>query len=238
MRSRLSDMPTDRIIVALRPRHELDAMAANVELTLMSIIQGVALYFVTDSSRVVISGLDWRYLPYVVCSVLIVVTVWSRSILHAITVVRWPLEFGRNAMYVVVTVVEALLFTQIPTPARWYPMSLVMAVVFLMMFALEQRMYRLRRRDSGGPAGLALLDLLETEHRTNLRVLMPLFCGSWLLLAGLVLAWPEVFITRDWHVALGAIQALSILGYFLTVLRFYARITDLILAARTEWGES
>jgi adenylosuccinate synthase len=52
-------------------RSELDAMIADIELTLVSIIQGVALTVLIETSREAIAELDWVMWPYVLSSLII-----------------------------------------------------------------------------------------------------------------------------------------------------------------------
>lgn len=64
-------------------------MVANVELTLMSIVQGVALYFLTDSARASIAELRLSSLPYVVSgAALILVGRFYHSITERILAAR------------------------------------------------------------------------------------------------------------------------------------------------------
>ena len=75
-------------------------MVVNVELTLASIIQGVALYFLTDNARGSLAlhqSVVWLYL---LTGLVIIFIFWSRSIIHTLTLVRWPLEFGHNFLYI------------------------------------------------------------------------------------------------------------------------------------------
>ena len=99
--------------------------------------------------------------------------------IHAFTVIRWPLELGHNFAYFVAALCEAALFTQAGNPPRWYPVGLVMVLLFWMMFFYERRMYRVRRLDCAGPAGAALLDVLEAEHEMNIRLFMPALVALW-----------------------------------------------------------
>lgn len=210
-------------------------MVANVELTLMSIVQGVALYFLTDSARASIAELRLSSLPYVVSGAALILTVWTRSLIHALTVIRWPLELGHNFIYILVTLFEATLFTQIGVPTRWYTLSTGLGCIYFLMFIYERRLYRVRRRDSAGPQGLLLLQLLEQDHELSLRVLVPLSILMWGLFAALLAAFPELFLRKGWHVALASLQALGLVGYLILVGRFYHSITERILAARAEW---
>jgi hypothetical protein len=223
--------PSDEV----RPRDELDSAVVTVEFTLISIVQGVALYFLTDSSRQILADLRWSALPYVVSATTLILAVWSRSLLHAFTVIRWPLELGHNFFYVIVTLVESTLFTQIGNPQHWFPMSTALITIFWVMFFYERRLYRARRADSAGPSGLALLELLEREHELNLRLLVPINLVLCVVMSWLVISRPTIFIQDGWHVALGSVQALGLLIYLALVWRFYLSAAPRVVAARAEW---
>ncbi len=220
-----------------RPVHELDNIVANIEFTVISIVQGMSLSFLTEGARAVFVDGRVEALPYVLSGLLVAFSLWARAVLHAFTVIRWPLELGHNFVYFVAALCEAALFSQCGHPERWYPIGLVMVFLFWVMFLLERRMYRLRRGDSSGPASAALLDVLEVEHDLNIRVLMPALLAMWVACTAAVLRAPETFLTGRWHVALGVLQALGLLGYLAHVIRFYASVTGRIVAARVEWSE-
>lgn len=220
----------------LRPRHELDAMAANIELTLISVVQGVALYFLTDTARAIFVERRLSCLPYLLTGLLIILAFWARAAIHAVTVIRWPLELTHNYLYITVTLFEAVLFTQAGSPRHWYPLGVLLIIVCELMFLYERRMYQLRRADSGGPRGLRLLDLLERDHLLSMRALMPLTLLLWSAAALAVWRWEALFLDTGWHVALGLAQAAGMLGYLLLVTGFFRGITGAILDARTEWG--
>lgn len=77
-------------------RRELDSTVVNIELTLASIIQGVALFFLTDNARVSMSVRHWENFLYVAAGLCVIFIFWSRSIIHTLTLIKWPLEFGHN----------------------------------------------------------------------------------------------------------------------------------------------
>lgn len=220
-----------------RPMHELDGVVANIELTVISIVQGMALSFLVEGARALFVDARPSALPYLVTGLLVAFSMWARAVIHAFTVIRWPLELGHNFAYFVAALCEAALFTQAGNPRRWYPVGLVMVLLFWGMFLYERRMYRLRRADGGGPESAALLDLLEAEHELNLRALMPALLAAWGASTALVFAAPGVFLARGWHVALGALQALGMLAYLAHVIRFYLGVTGRIVAARAEWHD-
>ena len=77
-------------------RRDLDSNVVNIELTLASIIQGVALYFLTENARTALSLNNWPALLYLSAGLCIIFIFWSRSIIHTLTLIKWPLEFGHN----------------------------------------------------------------------------------------------------------------------------------------------
>ena len=77
-------------------RRELDSVVINIELTLVSIIQGVALFFLTDNARALLSIQRAGAFLYVAAGLCVIFIFWSRSIIHTLTLIRWPLEFGHN----------------------------------------------------------------------------------------------------------------------------------------------
>jgi len=98
---------------------QLDALVVTIELTLISIVQGVALSFLADQARAILVSGPFSSWPYVVTGLLIILLFWSRSLIHTLTVIRWPLEFGHNFLYIACTLVETVTFTQLNQPLRW-----------------------------------------------------------------------------------------------------------------------
>ena len=92
-------------------RRELDSIVINIELTLVSIIQGVALFFLTDNARTLISLRDSGAFLYIVAGLCVIFIFWSRSVIHTLALIRWPLEFGHNFFYIACALGEAILAT-------------------------------------------------------------------------------------------------------------------------------
>ncbi|MFL5541118.1 MAG: hypothetical protein ACJ8J0_19175, partial [Longimicrobiaceae bacterium] len=101
---------------AVLAQTQLDSMVVTVELTLISIIQGVALSFLANEGRDVVVGLRLEFWPYVATGLMTILLFWSRSVVHTLTVIRWPLEFVHNFAYIACTLVQAVWFTQLADP--------------------------------------------------------------------------------------------------------------------------
>jgi len=216
-------------------RSELDSMVLQIELTLVSIIQGVALFFLIDNARVVLTTQDIAYWLYIPAGLVVIFVFWSRSILHTLTVVRWPLEFGHNFLYVTCALFEALLFTKLSEPRMWFTLGAIYSAVGWFLFVWDFRLIRARERDSGGPASNRLSAKVRRDQRWNAMLLLPGVFALNLICAFCIHSSPDFFLTRNGHVWLIAIQLLGFAAYLFYSVRFYVDLAPMIAEARAEW---
>jgi hypothetical protein len=179
---------------------ELDSMIVNIELTLTSIVQGVALTFLIENTRSVLSIHDATSWLYALTGLCIIFIFWSRSILHTLTLIRWPLEFGHNFLYIACTLAECLLFTCLRNPKAWFELSVVYGFGVWVLFAYDLRMTNVREGDPAGETSSRLCQLIRRDSWLNIRVLMPVLIVSNGLCAACLSAWPAFFIGQHGHV--------------------------------------
>jgi hypothetical protein len=215
---------------------ELDLLVVNIELTLVSIVQGVALSFLTDNSREVIVTRRYLFWPYVASGLLVIFLFWSRSLIHTFTVIRWPLEFPHNFLYIASTLLEVIIFTQLENPLHWFGLSAVYGCVIWLLFAVDLRMIRRRLEEHNKEAARALLIVVEREQIKNVLVLMPLTVVFSTATALAIYLWPELFIDRQWHFLFALLQLLCAAGYLAYVTRYYHQLLPLMVAAQYEWN--
>jgi hypothetical protein len=216
-------------------RADLDSMVVGIELTLISITQGVALFFLIDNARATLSVQSSGFWIYVATGLLIVLTFWSRAILHTLTLIRWPLEFGHNFLYIVCTVCESLLFTRLNQPQGWFALGALYAAIVWLLFMWDRRLIRARGRDSGGNISNRLYQIVSRDQRLNIRVLVPMLFLLSLAAALCVGRRPDSFLLRGGHFWLALVQLGSFVVYLVYVVRFYVVLTPLIAGAREEW---
>src|ERR1041385_2498055 len=94
-------------------RSELDAMVVEIELTLVSIIQGVALTVLIENAHATISEPNFFFWPYVIAGLLVIFFFWWRGFLHIIPVIRCPLRSGHISLYTAGALGEAFFFAQL-----------------------------------------------------------------------------------------------------------------------------
>jgi len=216
-------------------RSELDSMVVEIELTLVSIIQGVALTVLIENAHAVIAERQLFFWLYVVAGLFVIFVFWSRAVLHIITVIRWPLEFGHNFLYIACALVEAILFAQLGKPASWFGFGAAFIAIGWTLFVYDLRLIYARMRDSAGEASNRLSARVLRDQWLNIAVLLPAVFLLNFLSAVLIRAWPEVFLMGNAHVWLIAVQVLSFAGYLIYVVRFYVSLAPLIVEARHEW---
>jgi hypothetical protein len=215
-------------------RGELDTTVVNIELTLASIIQGVALYFLTENARASLSWQHWPAFIYVAAGLCIIFIFWSRSLIHTLTLIGWPLEFGHNFFYIACALGEAILFTRLNRPAAWFTLSAWYAGVVWLLFVYDMRLIRARMKESRTEADRALFARARGDQWLNIAALIPLLFFFNLLCAFAIHRWPAFFLDRGGHVLLITAQLLSFICYLFYVIRFFARLAPLILRSRSE----
>jgi len=219
-------------------RSELDAMVVEIELTLVSIIQGVALTVLIENAHATITEPNFFFWPYVIAGLLVIFVFWSRAVLHIITVIRWPLEFGHNFLYIACALVEAILFAQLGRPANWFGFGAAFIAIGWTLFVYDLRLIHARMRDSPGESSNLLYARVLWDQRMNIAVLLPGMFLLNLFCALAVRTWPEFFVAHNAHLLLVVIQTIGFVGYLFYVVRFYVDLAPLIAKARGEWHGS
>ena len=215
-------------------RHELDSLVVNIELTLGSIIQGVALSVLTESSRAPLGDLRFDQWPYVLNGLLIILLFWSRSVAHTLTLIRWPLEFGHNFLYITCTLVEGITFTDISDPLHWYGFNAVFAILVWLLFVVDLRLIRQRQEEARGPSEREFYALILKDQRMNIFLLVPGIILFNFAATTTIYQWPELLIQKNGHVAFAIAQTVSSAGYLAYVLRFFSGLAPKILRANLE----
>lgn len=207
-------------------------MVINIELTLVSIIQGVALFFLTDNARAILPKEHVSAFLYVAAGLCVIFIFWSRSVIHALTLIRWPLEFGHNFFYIACALGEAILFTRLDDPLAWFQLSAAFAGIVWLLFIYDMRLIRARVAESHDDSERALYGRARSDQLLNICVLVPALIVLNLVSAFAIWRRPDLFIARARHVWLIGAQLLSFIGYLFYTTRYFSAIAPLVLRNR------
>jgi len=213
-------------------RRDLDSVVVNIELTLVSIIQGVALFFLTDNARAILPKEHISAFLYVATGLCVIFVFWSRSVIHTLTLVRWPLEFGHNFFYIACALGEAVLFSRLDNPLAWFQLGTVYAGIVWLLFIYDMRLIHARIVESRDDSEHALYARARSDQLLNIRLLVPLLIALNLTSAFVIWRWPDLFITRARHIWLICAQLLSFIGYLFYTSRYFSSIAPLLLQNR------
>jgi hypothetical protein len=210
-------------------RRELDSVVVNIELTLVSIIQGVALFFLTDNARAVLSLRHWDAFLYVAAGLCVIFIFWSRSIIHTLTLIKWPLEFGHNFFYIGCALGEAILFSRLNRPLVWFQLSAAFAGVVWLLFIYDMRLIWARVKESSNNAERSLYARTKSDQLLNIWLLVPLLFLFNLGCAVVIWRWPDLFLAGGGHVWLISSQLITFIAYLGYIGTYFKAIAPLVL---------
>ena len=207
-------------------------MVINIELTLVSIIQGVALFFLTDNARAILPKEHVSAFLYVAAGLCVIFIFWSRSVIHTLTLIRWPLEFGHNFFYIACALGEAILFTRLDDPLAWFQISAAFAGIVWLLFIYDMRLIHARIAESREDSEHALYVRARSDQLLNIRLLVPALIILDLVATFAIWSRPDLFIARAHHLWLISAQLFSFIGYLFYTTRYFSAIAPLVLRHR------
>jgi len=213
-------------------RRQLDSVVINIELTLVSIIQGVALFFLTDNARALLAKEHVGAFLYVAAGLCVIFIFWSRSVIHTLTLIRWPLEFGHNFFYIACALGEAILFTRLDDPLAWFQISAAFAGIVWLLFIYDMRLIHARIAESREDSEHALYVRARSDQLLNIRLLVPALIILNLVATFAIWSRPDLFIARAHHIWLISAQLFSFIGYLFYTTRYFSAIAPLVLRHR------
>ena len=203
-------------------RPQLDSLIINIELTLTSIIQGVALSFLCENATAALNHGRIQDLPYIANGLLLILLFWSRSVGHTLTLIRWPLDFTHNFFYFGAAFLEAVTFGQIGNSVAWYGTLTCFSIVVWLLFILDQRLISRRTKGVNDQRLEQLMVLVRKDQNLNIFWLIPALIAfhagaTWFCFEANA-HWP------DWILLAAILQFFCFLAYMVYLLRMMARL--------------
>ncbi|PYK67568.1 MAG: hypothetical protein DME50_02175 [Verrucomicrobia bacterium] len=159
---------------------------------------------------------------------------WSRSVIHTLTLIKWPLEFGHNFFYIGCALGEAILFSRLDRPLAWFKVSATYAVVVWLLFIYDMRLIRAGVSESTNDAERNLYARARGDQLLNIWLLVPLLFVFNLGCAVVIWRWPDLFLTRGGHVWLISAQLISFIVYLVYIASYFKTIASLVLRSHEQ----
>jgi len=223
----MPDDPASRLRREAQSR--LDTTVVGIELTLISIIQGLALAVLASSAVQPMVRLQWETWPYIATGLLVILIFWSRSLIHTLSFIGWPLEFGHTFGYFGATLIEAAALTQVADPQAWFALNACYALAVWGLYAWDLRVVRRQPRAFDTDAERALHEDVVADQRRNIVFLMPMAVAFQGLSWWLVHRWPDAMLHGRWHLLLIGLTIVFSLYYLHGGVRLLRRRRDWIL---------
>jgi hypothetical protein len=202
----------------------LDEIALNIELVLISIIEGVALTKLAENAVPVLNGTSQlAYLPFVLAGLAILLVFWAQAILHAVSFIRWPLKMEHMFLYFIAAFLQVIAYANIEHAASWFFWWSVFSVLALFIYAIDLRIIR-----EAGPklhaltGGAAFVATVEARHSRELKILVPVALAFNVVAFLFVWLRPDIFATQSSIAVLGTLQFLISCGALVDCMRNFA----------------
>jgi hypothetical protein len=214
---------------------DLDSQVLNVELLLISVVQGLALSALASSAGPVLSDFKFEYWLYALSAFLLLLNYWSQAIIHSISFVTWPLDLGHSFLYFLTSLLEVMAFGQITNPSKWFVFIFLFFVVGLLLYVVDLRWMAHKRDEfSDSPQRKALYEHVVKRQRFELFFFLPPTIAFHAVVLVLLYGAPQFFLEGPGHLYAVALQAVFGIGYLVITLMNLSTRSDLIEACVTD----
>ena len=211
---------------------KLDEIALNIELVLISIIEGVALTNLAEVSEPVMHNTAaWPYIPFVLAGLAILLVFWSQAILHAISFIRWPLRMEHMLLYFVAVFIQIVAYNTMSDLAGWFFWWSLFSLLTMVIYGIDLRVIRdMRIHFSGKKGGTEFISEIERRHLTEMKYLVPIAVAFNIIACALAAFDPSLFSSPYAYAGIGALQLIITLGALVDCVRNFRSRSRMIPA--------
>lgn len=184
----------------MKRQTKLDELAVQIELTLISLLQGLAVAGLATAAVDPIMHHDYMFWPYIATGLFLILFFWSQSLIHALGFIRWPLNIFHNFLYFIIVLIELLLFSQVTNPVGWYGLGIMFFVVSWVTYYHDLHLIQQCYDAYTSSAGQKLYHAMVSDQKLGLRLLIPLGLAYNLIALALLSFYPHLFLVEGQHV--------------------------------------
>ena len=199
---------------------KLDEIALNIELVLISIIEGLALVSLAGYATPILHSADWaRSLPYILAGLVILLVFWSQAILHAISFIRWPLRMEHMFLYFVAVFLQVIAYSAMTDILAWFFWWSLFSILAFIIYVVDLRIIRHMPRSE-------FMADVERRHIFEMRYLVPIALAFNLVALSLVYFMPQLLGNHIVYFSLGGLQLLISIGALYDCVRNFHERSD------------
>ncbi len=213
-------------------QRNLSALVIAIEFTLISVMVGVILFPLMDFATALLRDMRFEYWLYILSGLLFILSLWAIVISHSLSFVGWPIDIGRNLLYIVFAMVLAIQMHFLSDPQGWFAMTVLSSAVGALTAIYDKRVIEQRLNRAGQAAERLYSSALAGQ--TNLVRLTPLFVLSPLVALAFIVVLPEVFLQARGHLVLVVAQIIILLVSLRRVIRGFKSWTEPIVRKTVE----
>jgi len=213
-------------------RGELDSVVVHIELTLNSIVQGVALVVLSDKASAVLSWRHWDAFLYIMAGLCVIFIFWLRWIIDTLTLIKWPLDCWDNFLYILCLTSGGILFNRLNCPLAWFQLSAAYSGLVWLLYIRNMRLIHARVAESSSDAERELYTRARADQLLHIWLLVPLWFLFNLGCAIAIWIWPDLFLARGGHIWLISWQLFSFMGDLVYTACYFKTIAPLVLRSR------
>lgn len=209
---------------------KIDEIALNIELVVISIIEGVALSFLGESAAQIFHRPDWLvFLPYIISGFIILMVFFSQATLHVVSFIRWPLRMDHVILYFLASFLQMLAYSNITDISSWFLWWALFSLVVFLVYWVDLTIIREQRGYfSAFPGGSAYIEQVEKRHRYEYKFLVPLSLVFNVIAVIILFLFPTYFQYSGPQIILGILQLAVSAGALWDCLRNFKKRAELL----------
>ena len=204
-------------------REHLDQIVLDVEFVLLAVVQGVALTSLGLEAMPVLRDPHPLECVLLASGLLFVLAFWAGALMHALSIVRWPMDLPHYFFYFAVGLLEMITFAQVHQARAWFGWSCVFYVLGAGLYAYDLVLIHNRRSHFDDcDESRRLFDHILGRQRFEMRTVMPagfVFC---------IAAWWALGRQPGLAMGFAVAQFLFTIGFLVTLVQSFSERVRLI----------
>jgi hypothetical protein len=211
---------------------KLDEIALNIELVLISIIEGVALTKLAENAVPLLRSTDsLQYLPYILAGLAFLLVFWAQAILHAVSFIRWPLRMEHMLLYFVAGFLQVVAYSNISNITVWFFWWTVFSLLTLFIYYVDLKIIRDTAASFAAKSGgTEFIREVERRHINEMKYLVPSALVFNIVAFSLTYFAPSLFVNPLPYSILGILQLLISLGALIDCVRNFRGRSGLLFS--------